>query len=434
MTHELKPAPRFLERSIPSLLALLALLLVLAGPAPGSAGTQAPDRLWVVQRPEGIVEYDLTTFAAIQTVQVPERIFFYPEFLSINARGQMLYRDQDGTWYWNGRAPQELKPRSTVAEGDSAGTPTRITAAQDVWLSADGERLYWFEQRSEQTINGEGYERSQRGECRVWRTDPSGAGADTIIHIRDDEWCPCLTGACSETCAEWDPWAPNGLVRDRLFLMSFTPGQLEPGYGPTRRYHESSGTWPYEEMPETLPILLDASEDGRTVIGAEPDGGCCAWENESSDQVVLLEDGRRSVLYDEFTRFRNQNWDVSFRVTRAQISPDGAAVAYTLEATNDGRPFRLSSEGKRDVADSARIAREAAALPVVEVLRLGGGEPDRIARGRLVGWLSDTEVLLVEDERVAVFDTHGKLRRDSGIRVSTPAAVFLAAATQRDER
>jgi hypothetical protein len=150
-------------------------------------------------------------------------------------------------------------------------------------------------------------------------------------------------------------------------------------------------------------------------------------ENESSDQMVLLDHGRRSVLYDEFTRFQNQNYDVSFYVSRALLSPDRRAVAYTLEATNDGRPFRLSYKGKPDVADSIRIARAAEALPVVEMLGLGGDArpPIPISRGSLVGWLSDTEVLLVKDGRLAVFDTHGKLRKDSEIRVSTPAAVFL---------
>jgi hypothetical protein len=66
-------------------------------------------------------------------------------------------------------------------------------------------------------------------------------------------------------------------------------------------------------------------------------------------------------------------------------------------------------------------------LPAVGVLRLRGPpEPlTPIASARLVGWLSDTEVLLVKDERLVVVDIHGELRRDSEIRVSTPAEVFL---------
>jgi len=406
---------------------VLGLLIVLACSAPGGVSAEAPRRLWVVQRPAGVVEYDLATFKVIRTVEAPERIFFHPGLLSINPSGQMLYRDQDGMWFWDGSKAKAMRARDTIVAGDSAGVPTRITVVQDVSLSVDGDRLYWFEQRFEQTRNSDGHQGSQRVEYRVWSTDLAGAGADTIIHIPGGEWCLCTTGACSETCGEWQPWAPRGLIGGLLALTTGVRGQLLPRYGPTRLYRESPGAWRYEEMAGTLPVLLDVSEDGGVVIGTEPDDGCCGWMNVNSDRMVLLAHGSRFVLYDEFPRFENQNYDVSFYVSGARLSPDRTAVAYTLEATNDGRPFRLSSEGRPDVADSMRIARAAEALPAVEVLALGEhpGPPVPISRGALVGWLSDTEILLAKDGRLAVFDVQGELLRHSGVPVSTPAAVFL---------
>jgi hypothetical protein len=405
---------------------LLALLLAMACSASG-ASAQAPKRLWVVQKPAGIVEYYPATFAKIRAVQVPEEVLFYPENLSVNVEGQMWFRNQNLMWFWDGSGVKELRPRFTVAGGESTGTPTRIETGQDVFLSAEGDYVYWYEQQFEKTTDGHGYERSQRAGSRVWRTSLSRADADTIALVRDDEWCPCGTGACSETCAEWDFWAPQAIVSDFFLLLSVTPGQLGPSYGGIRLYQKSSGGWPFKEPSGTFAFPLDAAGSGEILVAAEPDGGCCAWMNESSDQMVLLDHGRRSVLYDEFTRFKNQNYDVSFYVAKASLSPDHAAVAYTLDATSHGERFRLSSDGKPDAADSARVGRDVERLPIVEVLWLDGDteSPTFIAHAQLAGWLNDEELLLVKDGRLAVFDTHGVLLRESEIPAATSDAVFL---------
>jgi hypothetical protein len=75
---------------------LTALVLATACLTPG-AYAQAPKRLWVVQKPAGIVEYDPVTFTKIRTMQVPEQVLFYPGNLSVNAEGQMWFRNQNLT-------------------------------------------------------------------------------------------------------------------------------------------------------------------------------------------------------------------------------------------------------------------------------------------------------------------------------------------------
>jgi hypothetical protein len=51
--------------------------------------------------------------------------------------------------------------------------------------------------------------------------------------------------------------------------------------------------------------------------------------------------------------------------------------------------------------------------------------PILVSRGELIGWVSETEVLILKDGRLAVFDTTGQLRRDSQIAASDRNAVFL---------
>ena len=82
-----------------------------------AADAQSPKQLWVLQAPDEIVEYDVTTFAVRRTLKVPLRLAEHPEFLSINSKGQMLFLPPRGwqrgsgemasaagrMWFWDGR-------------------------------------------------------------------------------------------------------------------------------------------------------------------------------------------------------------------------------------------------------------------------------------------------------------------------------------------
>src|SRR3972149_1841068 len=61
-----------------------------------AAQTQSPKRLWVLQEPDRIVEYDIKTFAARRTLTTPRRLLAHPEYLSVNATGQMMFLPPKG--------------------------------------------------------------------------------------------------------------------------------------------------------------------------------------------------------------------------------------------------------------------------------------------------------------------------------------------------
>ena len=258
--------------------------------------------------------------------------------------------------------------------GGSAGKPTVTETALQWFLSAGGESLFWFENRFEKVTEESGSERSVRSTARVWRTDLAGGRPETIASLSSPGWCECATGACSETCPEWYFWAPDGVVGDFFLVTRVTPGQLGSTYHESLLYQRSGQAWQVKKLPQPIERPLTASEKGEVLVAAVPDGGCCAWENESSDRTLLLQNGKVSVLYDEFDRYDNRNYDVSFSTADARLGAGNAMLAYTVVSTAraDGE-IRLSSDGKENAEELARVRKAIAELPAVEVVQLGTG-------------------------------------------------------------
>lgn len=285
----------------PTIVALILVAFSLWTPDATSAGPRVPDevgevlaasipqRLWVAHRKVGIVEYDLATFAAIDTVSAPSDVLSRPDRLSVNAHGQILYQDGGNVWFWHDGAATAWSFGRFETEGDSAGVPTRIQSTHWLALSADGDRLWWFEQRFEWTFHAYAGERAQRVEYRVWSTDLAGALADTVLSLAQ-EWCSCPTGACCDSCMEWLPWVRQDTVGRSLLLTEFREGIFGPVYGYTDAYRETSGSWRHEATLE-IAVLLDVTEDASVAIVADYDAGCCGWINESSDEMFLVQDG-----------------------------------------------------------------------------------------------------------------------------------------------
>jgi hypothetical protein len=66
-------------------------------------------------------------------------------------------------------------------------------------------------------------------------------------------------------------------------------------------------------------------------------------------------------------------------------------------------------------------------LPAVEVKRMED-RPRRVAyvpHAALVGWMSEKEILIVEDHLLVVYNFETGVRRKSGVRVGDAASVFL---------
>ena len=431
-----------MNRILPWYLSLWAQLLLAVLLLVSAAHGQSPKKLWVLQEPDQIVEYDLATFAARRTLKVPRRLIEHPEYLSVNAKGQMVFLPPKGAqwgggemasagdrlWFWDGHQAKEWNLEGPKTPGDSAGKPTIAETAIQCFLAAGGESLFWFENRFEMVRDEAGLERSVRSTSRVWRTDLAGGKPATITSFSSPGWCRCETGTCSETCPEWSFWAPDGIVNDVFLVTRLTPGQLGSTYHESLLYQRSGRTWQGKKLPLPVERPLTASEKGEVLVAAVPDAGCCGWENDSSDQMLLLRNGKVKVLYDEFDRYDNRNTDVSFYTADARLAAGNALLAYTVVSTaRTASEIRLSSGGKENAEELARVRRAIPELPAVEIMQLGiPSRPATVIRqAAFVGWLSIREILVAQDGRLAVYGTRGNKRKDTTIRVRSAADAFL---------
>ncbi len=407
-----------------------------------AASAQSPKQLWVLREPDDIVAYDAASFVAQRTLKVPRRVLEHPEYLSVNQHGQMLFLPPEGvqwgselvgpiadrTWYWDGRRVPKLKFEATKTRGLSAGKPTVTETVPQCLLSSVGDSLLWFENRFEKVLGESDIERSVRSAWRAWRTDLAGGRPETVVRLSSPETCQCDTGVCSETCPEWSFWAPDGVVGDFFLATRFTPGQIGTTYHESFIYERSGRMWQAKKLPQPIEQPLTASEKGEVLVAAVLDGGCCGWENAGSDQMMLVRNGKVSVLYDEFGRYDNLNYDVSFYVADARLAVGNAMLAYTIVSTaRIGDEIRLSSDGKENSEELARVRKTIAELPAVEVMQLGTQpRPTAVIRhAALVGWMSDHEILVAQDGRLVVYDIRGRKQREITIRVRSAADAFL---------
>ena len=408
----------------------LVIYRVIGSIAAAALLAQAPvtRAVWVLEAPNRIVEYDAGSFVARRTVLAPLRVFEQPEYLRINARGQMLFTGEPGVefasgdlastatrvWVWDGREAHEF-PREDEPD-----------TARKWFLSSSGDALYAFENRFANTRDKDGFEQSQRASARLWRTDLAGGRREVAMELAALPSCTCETGTCSESCPEWGPWAPSGIIDRFLLLTKYVPGQLQTDYQTTTIYRHDGQVWRPATLPQPIAVPLDASADGATLLAAIPDAGCCGWINASSDQLLALRRGTATTLFDEFSRFGNQDYDVSLVATAARLSPDLARVAYTLvaDAPPAGEEIRLSDSGKENPAELARIRQAMVTLPAVEIVRLDAPTrtPFVIPHASLAGWLDGDRVLVVEEGKLAVYSAAGAKMRDTVIAASASTA------------
>ena len=420
---------------------LLGIICPLAWTGPQPAA-QAGKRLWVLKGPSEVTEYDPLTFTAKQKRSIPAQVVKGPENISINGRGQMLTvpgPEEDippmdpgavngKLWLWNGQTATFLDRGVARTASPSEGSPSLVEIAPRCFLSGDGTRLYWFANEFRKLLEGTGGpEISVTTGFRAWQTDLAG-GQRLQIAALSFLPCQCETGACSETCPEAEVWVPDGGVGGFFILTRWTPGQLGATYHDSFLYRKSEGAWSARKLPQALERVLDASDGGATIVHALPDSGCCGWDNESNDTTLLSRDGRNTVLFDERERYSNPDYDMSFFTLNARLSPGASFAALAIiSSAQPGSEIRLSSDGKADAKELARIRAAVDELPAVEVIRLED-PPKRsvlIPHTELAGWLSDQEVLLVETGALVALNVSTGTRRKSQIQVSSAANVFL---------
>jgi hypothetical protein len=410
-----------MTRAVPALtLAILLGSLLVAAPG------EPVRRLWVLQQPDAIVEYDIATLAPRRTLRVPPRVIEHPEHLTANTHGEIAFLPPAAgngdpplaAWVWNGRDAREWS-----TEALSGRETTR-----QWFLSAAGASLFVFEQTFEKVLDASsGIERSVRARSRVLRTDLGGRVVEAVAAMSSPGSCTCDTGTCSETCPEWSMWAPDRIVHGAFLVTRRTPGQLTPTYHETAVYRRAGSTWRGTMLPRPLEKPLDASPKADVIVTAIPDGGCCGWENETSDQTLLIRNGASAVLYDEFSRYDNRNYDVSFYAVHARLAPRGTRVALTIVSTAPVGDLRPSSEGQENPAERARLQKTIGDLPAVEVFTVAAptGTALTLRRTVLVGWISDDAILVAQDGRLVRHDVRSGKRTETSIRIRTAADAVL---------
>ena len=415
-----------------SLSSILVLFLAAA------AFAQGP-RLWVLRAPGEMVEYDPTTFAVKQKVKVPAEAVTSPSNLQVNRLGQMLYAapisvplsqdDLSGShkiWIWDG------KTASTIEEGiehkaEDHGSNQAVTESAPVAnLSIDGKHLYWFATEMRR-LQREDVDLSATAVWQAWRTDLAGAGREDLVSTKLPD-CRCSTGSCEESCAVGAGWAPEEGVGGFFLMTQTVAGKDAPTYKATTRYQEGADKWAASDLPDPMPRPFDADPAGGKVIYGVPDTACCGWSNQSNDQTFVLMDGKKIAVYDEQGTYKNPDYDVSFYNSSTRLSPQAGFVAMTIASTAQmNKPIQLSEQGEANPEESQRIRKALAEMPAVLVKSVEE-TPRQVAyvpHASLVGWISEKELLIVEDHLLVAYNVATGAHRKTAVKVDDAAHVFL---------
>ena len=401
--------------------------------------TAQTKRLWVLRSTGEMVEYDPATFAAKQTVKLPAEAGRAAASVDVNHSGQILFAptvslpltDADiaaphKVWIWNGQAAASIDlgvKRKEEPIGSNQAVTDLVPAA---YLSADGAHLYWFANETRR-VQREEIDFSTTITWKTWRTDLTGSGKEELTSTKLPD-CRCTTGSCEESCPVGVVWVPDEGV-GKLFLMTqFVAGQTSPVYKASTQYDEGGGKWTAKNLADPLQRVLDASSTGDTIVEAIPDTGCCGWSNQSNDQTFVLTNGNKIAVFDEQATYKNQDYDVSFLTSNAYLSPDANRVAMTVTATaQPNKPIQLAEQGQASPEESQRIRKALTELPAL-VVKSVEDTPKQIAfvpHATLVGWISDKEILMVEDHLLVVYNVGSGARKKSSVRVEDAGHAFL---------
>jgi hypothetical protein len=395
--------------------------------------------LWVLRSTGEMVEYDPATFAMKQTVKVPAEAVQTPGNISVNRLGQILYADtlslplseEDAAsahkaWFWNGHVASTID-QGAKREVISAGSNQAVTETAAVpSLAADGAHLFWFANRARR-MQREGIDLTTDTTWQVWQTDLNGAGREDLATSKFPE-CRCATGTCEESCPYGVVWAPGSGVETFFLMTQFVAGQTGPVYKSSSRYLLEGAKWVATPLGEPLQRVLDAASDGKTIVEAIPDTGCCGWSNQSNDQTLVLRDDKKTVLFDEQATYKNPDYDVSFYTPNAKLSPELGYVAMTVGSTAQAnKPIQLAEDGEANPEESQRVRKALPEMPAVEVKSMEDA-PRRVAwvpHAVLVGWISEKEILIIEDHLLVIYSVGTGARRKSSVRVEDAGRVFL---------
>jgi hypothetical protein len=396
-------------------------------------------RVWVLRSTGEMVEYDPATFAVKGTVKLPAEAGASSQSVAVNHGGQILFaapvslplaeEDAAGVrkaWLWDGKTSTtiDLGVKREMATTGSNQAVTELAPA--VFLSADGGHLYWFA-NSARRLQREDFDLSITTTWQGWRTDLSGGAREDLAMVKLPD-CRCPTGACEESCPVGVVWVPEEGLGDYFLMTQFVAGKTGAVYKASTLYKDDGGKWMGNALAEPVRRMLDAASGGDVIVEAIPDTGCCGWVNESDDQTVVRKDGKKSVIFDEMSTYRNADYDVSFFTSDARLSPDLDLVAMTITATaTANQTIQLAEQGQANPEESKEIRKNLADLPAVEVKSVDESAK-RVAfvtHATAVGWISEKELLILEDHVLVVYNLGTGARRKSGVRVEDAGRVWV---------
>jgi hypothetical protein len=362
-----------------------------------------------------------------------------PQNISVNRVGQILFEQSVAlplaesdvesphkVWFWNGETAVTLD-QSVKRETTTAGSNLAVTEiAPVVYFSEDGGHLFWFANKSRR-LQREDVDLSTATTWQAWQTDLSGGAREDVTTAPLPD-CRCTTGACEESCPYGLVWVPEDGVAKFFLMTQFVAGKTEPLYKASTHYQNEAGKWGADPLGDPLRRVLDAAADGNVVVEAIPDTGCCGWSNQSNDQTIVRSSGKSRTLFDEQATYKNPDYDVSFYTSNARLSPQLGYVAMTIAATvQANKPIQLAQDGQANPEESLRIRKALAELPAVEVKTVEDA-PHRVTflpHAALVGWISEKELLIIENHVLVTYNIGTGTRRKSSIRVEDAGRVFL---------
>jgi hypothetical protein len=395
--------------------------------------------VWVLRASGEMVEYDFSTFAVRETVKLPAEAGAAPQNVMVNEQGQILFAapvtlpvaEDDvaavhKAWVWNGKT-STIIDLGVKREVGATGSNQAVTElAPTVFLSQDGGHLYWFA-NSARRLQREDFDLSIETTWHAWRTDLTGGSHEDLASVKLPD-CRCPTGACEESCPVGVVWAPENGVGDYFLLTQFVAGKTGGVYKTSTLYRQDGSKWDVSELAEPVRRVLDAANRGDVIVEAIPDIGCCGWVNESDDQTVIRKEGKKLTVFDELSAYKNTDYDVSFFTTNARLSPALDLVAMTITATaTANQPIQLAEQGQANPEESKEIRKNLAELPAVEVKSVDDSAK-RVAflpHATAVGWISEKELLMVEDHLLVVYNVGTGARRKSSVRVEDAGIVWV---------
>jgi hypothetical protein len=396
-------------------------------------------QLWILRAPGEMLEYDPVTFAAKQTVKVPAEAVRSPADVSVNRLGQILFvpsvtlplSEEDAAashkiWLWNGHAAASIDQGVERKLEKIGSNDAIIESIPTPYLSTDGTHLFWFANEARR-LQREGVDLSTTITWQAWETDLAGRTKEQVASAKLPE-CRCPTGSCEESCPSGVVWVPSDGIEKFFLMTQFVASQTTPAYKATTRYQQEGAKWDGEMLAEPLQRVLDSNVLGNAIVEAIPDTGCCGWSNQSNDQTLVFANEKKVIAFDEQETYKNPDYDVSFYTSNARLSPQFGFIAMTIVSTaKPNTAIQLSEQGQANPEEFQRIRKALIDLPaiVVKAMKETPQQTAFVPHATLIGWLSEKELLIIENHLLVAYNVETGVRRKSSIKIDDADQAFL---------